>query len=266
MDTVRKLKQQGLFMSLKRDLAMEVFVAEEWVKEAYNDVRNEVHLCLKTKKALGATREENTELLTKLTTEKRERKRVLADSPWRQLGSIYYHPDIREVPSVIPSPLALTPETFEQPLTIQTAFPLPEASKGSNQASDQGQKAEGAKDRGKGKENKPSLESKDAAKAKEAAAKEKEAETKTKEIDPKAKDAAAKKAEGAKDKGKGKENKPSLESKDAARAKEAAAKAKEAEAKTKEIDPKVKDAAAKAKEVEIKTKEADPKAKDAPTS
>ena len=32
---------------------------------------------------------------------------VLVDSAWRQPGSIYYHPDIREVPDAIPFPLAL---------------------------------------------------------------------------------------------------------------------------------------------------------------
>ena len=63
---------------------------------------------------------------------------VPANSVWRQLGSVYYHPDIRKVPSAISSPFALTPETFEQPLTIQAAFPLPEALKGSNQTGDQG--------------------------------------------------------------------------------------------------------------------------------
>ena len=33
-------------------------MAEEWVKEARNDVRNEVYFRLETKKALGATKEE----------------------------------------------------------------------------------------------------------------------------------------------------------------------------------------------------------------
>ena len=42
---------------------------------------------------------------------------VPVDSAWRQLGNIYYHPDIREVPGAIPSPPALALETSEQPLT-----------------------------------------------------------------------------------------------------------------------------------------------------
>ena len=49
-------------------------MAEEWVKEAQNEVKNEVHLRLETEKALGAVKEENKELLSKLTTEEKERK------------------------------------------------------------------------------------------------------------------------------------------------------------------------------------------------
>ena len=52
----------------------EVFVAEEWVKKA----QNEVHLHLETEKALGAVKEENKELLSKLTAEERERKSAQA--------------------------------------------------------------------------------------------------------------------------------------------------------------------------------------------
>ena len=49
-------------------------MAEEWVKEARNDVKNEIHLSLKIEKALGAAKEENKELLSKLTAEERERR------------------------------------------------------------------------------------------------------------------------------------------------------------------------------------------------
>ena len=55
-------------------ITQEVFVAEEWVKKAQNDVKNEVHLCLETKKALGAAKEENKELLSKLIAEQRDRR------------------------------------------------------------------------------------------------------------------------------------------------------------------------------------------------
>ena len=108
---------------------------------------------------------------------------------WRQLGSIYYHPDIREVPDAILFPPALAQETLEQPLTAQAALTLPEASKGPNQAGDQGQGADGAKNKGKGKGTKPPSDAKNVAKAKETEAKAKEVETKIKEADPKAKDA-----------------------------------------------------------------------------
>ena len=114
---------------------------------------------------------------------------VLVDSVQRQLGSVYYHLDICEVPGAISSHPALALKTSEQPLAIQGALPLPEALKGSSQASDQHQGAEGEKDKGKGKGKKPSVEAKDAAKDKEAVAKAKEAEAKTQEADLKAKDA-----------------------------------------------------------------------------
>ena len=100
---------------------------------------------------------------------------VPTDSVLRHPGSIYYHPDIREVPDVVSFPPAPVPEASEQPLTIQAALPLLEASKGSNQAGDQDQGAKGAEDKGKGKEKKPSSEAKDAAKDREVATKAKEA-------------------------------------------------------------------------------------------
>ena len=111
-------------------------------------------------------------------------------STWRQPGSMFYHPHIREVPDAISLPLALAQETLEQPLTTQAALPLPEASKGPIQASDQGQGVDRARDKGKGKGSKPLSDAKDAAKAKEAKAKTKEAEAKIKEADPKTKDAS----------------------------------------------------------------------------
>lgn len=44
-------------------------MAEKWVKEARGEAKNEAHLRHEVKKALGAAREENNGLLTKLTTE-----------------------------------------------------------------------------------------------------------------------------------------------------------------------------------------------------
>ena len=68
-------------------------------------------------------------------------------------------------------------------MTAQATLPLPEASKGFDQAGDQFPGAEGAKDKGKVKETKPPSEAED------AAAKAKEAEARTTEADHKAKDA-----------------------------------------------------------------------------
>ena len=115
---------------------------------------------------------------------------VPIDSAWRQPGSIYYHLDICEVSGAIPSPSALAPETLKQLLNAQAVVPLPEVSKGPSQVKDQGQGADGVKDKGKGKGTKPSSKAKDAAKAKEAKVKAKEAEAKTKKADSKAKDAS----------------------------------------------------------------------------
>ena len=59
-------------------ITQEVFVFEEWVKDVWYDVKNEVHLCLETEKALGAAKEENKELLSKLIAKERERKSTKA--------------------------------------------------------------------------------------------------------------------------------------------------------------------------------------------
>ena len=53
-------------------------MAEEWVNRARNDAKNKVHLRLKTKKAIGATKEENKNLASKLIAEERERKNAEA--------------------------------------------------------------------------------------------------------------------------------------------------------------------------------------------
>jgi len=44
-------------------------VAKEWVKEARNDVKNEIYLRLEIEKALGVAKEESKELFIKLTAE-----------------------------------------------------------------------------------------------------------------------------------------------------------------------------------------------------
>ena len=97
------------------------------------------------------------------------------DFVWRQPRSIYYHPDIHEVPDAISFPSTPALESSIQPLAILDALSLPEALKGSNHIGDQGQGAKGKKDKGKGKRKKPSAEAKD----REAAIKAKKAKTKT---------------------------------------------------------------------------------------
>ena len=113
---------------------------------------------------------------------------VLVDSEWRQQGKVYYHPDIRVIPSDLPLPSTLAPKSLEQPLTTQAAIPLLDVPQGSNLAGDQVQGVEEPKDQGKGKGKKSFSEVKDATKDKDAAAKAKEAEGETKEANNKAKD------------------------------------------------------------------------------
>ena len=43
--------------------------------------------------------------------------RVPVDLAWRQLGSKYYHLDIREAPGAIPPPFATALESLEQPFS-----------------------------------------------------------------------------------------------------------------------------------------------------
>ena len=104
---------------------------------------------------------------------------VPADSALRLPRSIYYHPQIREIPSTSfpPDPV---PEPSGQPSVVPDALPPPKIPMESSQVGDQGQGAEGEKGKDKGK--KPSAKAKDAAKMKET-------EVRNQEIDPKAKDA-----------------------------------------------------------------------------
>ena len=46
---------------------------EEWVRNARNEVRAEAHSCAEVEKALGAFKEEHTELANKLIVTERER-------------------------------------------------------------------------------------------------------------------------------------------------------------------------------------------------
>ena len=106
---------------------------------------------------------------------------IPTDSALRLPESIYYHPQICEIPSAS-SPPAPAPESYKQPLAIPNALPLPKISKGSSQVGDRDQEAKGEKGKDKDKGKKSSAKAKDAAKVKEA-------EAGTQETNPKAKDA-----------------------------------------------------------------------------
>lgn len=54
-------------------------MAEEWVKDARNNVRVEANLCAETMKALGTAEQKNQKLLLKLVIEEKERKSVEAN-------------------------------------------------------------------------------------------------------------------------------------------------------------------------------------------
>ena len=108
MDALKHLRQPKLFMSLKRDLALvssseyftnsgslsslfshsffflflmysfvaymqaiqEVTVTEEWVKDTRNEAKVKANLCVKIDRALGAAKQKNNELSTKMIAEK----------------------------------------------------------------------------------------------------------------------------------------------------------------------------------------------------
>ena len=47
-------------------LTQQVYVAEEWVKNAHDEVKAEAHSCFEVEKALGALKEEHAQLFEKL--------------------------------------------------------------------------------------------------------------------------------------------------------------------------------------------------------
>ena len=79
---------------------------------------------------------------------------VLADSTLRLPGSVYYHPQIQEIPSTSSS-LAPIPEPFGQPLVVPDALPPPKIPMECSQAGDKGQGAKGEKARTKGRSHQP---------------------------------------------------------------------------------------------------------------
>ena len=59
-------------------IIQEVYVAKEWVNRVRNNARHEANLRLDAEKALGATKEENKDLATKLTASERDWNSALA--------------------------------------------------------------------------------------------------------------------------------------------------------------------------------------------
>ena len=100
---------------------------------------------------------------------------VPANSIWRLPGSIFYPPEIQEVP-------ANAPKSSEQPMAIPDAIPLTETMKRSSQAGNQGKGAEGEKGKGKVKGKKFSAKSKDAAQEKPTKAENQGADPQAKDV------------------------------------------------------------------------------------
>ncbi|XP_075649683.1 uncharacterized protein LOC142620155 [Castanea sativa] len=76
METLEKMSQPQLFLSLKRDLALaiqEVFVAEKFIEDTRKKARTELEIRLETEKSLGTTLAENEKLTSEVADLKRER-------------------------------------------------------------------------------------------------------------------------------------------------------------------------------------------------
>ncbi|XP_050260058.1 uncharacterized protein LOC126705177 [Quercus robur] len=172
MEAYRRFKQNNLFLSLKKGLAMvaqQVFVAEEWVHEARNEANAEALSRADVKKSLGALKQEKAELSEKLKEADKACLSVEAGLKTVERQA----KDQRQKLHLTKIDLAT-----QRQLVTDLKVKLQKAK----------EVAEGDKDKGKGKEKKPSSEAKNTAKDKEAVAKEKEVEAKTKKADPKAKD------------------------------------------------------------------------------
>ena len=58
-------------------VTQQIYVVEEWVRNAHDEVKAEAYSHFEVKKALGALREKHKELGNKLTVAKRERSNAL---------------------------------------------------------------------------------------------------------------------------------------------------------------------------------------------
>ncbi|XP_075670036.1 uncharacterized protein LOC142639784 [Castanea sativa] len=79
METLEKMSQPQLFLSLKRDLALaiqEVFVAEKFIEDTRKKARTELEIRMETEKSLGTALAENEKLVAEVADLKREKNGV----------------------------------------------------------------------------------------------------------------------------------------------------------------------------------------------
>ncbi|XP_075644298.1 uncharacterized protein LOC142615442 [Castanea sativa] len=79
METLEKMGQPQLFLSLKRDLALaiqEVFVAEKFIEDARKVARAELEIRVETEKSLGTALAENEKLTSEVAELRREKNGV----------------------------------------------------------------------------------------------------------------------------------------------------------------------------------------------
>ncbi|XP_075643050.1 uncharacterized protein LOC142614415 [Castanea sativa] len=79
METLEKMGQPQLFLSLKRDLALaiqEVFVAEKFIEDTRKVARTELEIRLETEKSLGTALAENEKLTSEVSDLRREKNGV----------------------------------------------------------------------------------------------------------------------------------------------------------------------------------------------
>ncbi|XP_075665192.1 uncharacterized protein LOC142634825 [Castanea sativa] len=79
METLEKMSQPQLFLSLKRDLALaiqEVFTAEKFIEDTRKKARTEMEIRLETEKTLGTALAENEKLTSEVAELRREKNVV----------------------------------------------------------------------------------------------------------------------------------------------------------------------------------------------
>ncbi|XP_075645558.1 uncharacterized protein LOC142616629 [Castanea sativa] len=79
METLEKMGQPQLFLSLKRDLALaiqEVFVAEKFIEDTRKIARTELEVRMETEKSLGTALAENEKLTSEVAELRREKNGV----------------------------------------------------------------------------------------------------------------------------------------------------------------------------------------------